>query len=169
MLIRALTPEQGEEFQELNDENLDNTLNDEQIFAALDFILEVLKYAITKNEKNPRQKNKRYNGWPNVRYYKAKIKKNYFLVIQEEEAVYLGVLDPYYDLDKAVKKPLKDARFGSNIEQNDKLEVLLKEVATECDTLIQELVPKEKKLIREPKDPQGYRTGIGTKKDVGKE
>ncbi|CAG8552204.1 21450_t:CDS:2, partial [Gigaspora rosea] len=56
--------------------------------------------------------------------------------------------------EQAVKKPLKDARFGSNIEQNDKLEVLLKEVATECDTLIQELVPKEKKLIREPKDPQ---------------
>ncbi|RIB21463.1 hypothetical protein C2G38_2176505 [Gigaspora rosea] len=47
---RVLMPEQGKEFQEIINENLDNTLNDKQILVVLNFILEVLEYIITRRE-----------------------------------------------------------------------------------------------------------------------
>ncbi|RIB26297.1 hypothetical protein C2G38_2163688 [Gigaspora rosea] len=73
-------------------------------------------------------------------------RQNYFLLTQEEEVVYLSVLDAYYDLDEPVEEPLEDAAFGSNVEQEDELEVLLNEV----NALIQELVPGEKETAQEP-------------------
>ncbi|RIB24652.1 hypothetical protein C2G38_639009 [Gigaspora rosea] len=50
MLTRTLTLEQGEELQELINENLGDPLDDEQIPVALDFILEVLIYIITRDK-----------------------------------------------------------------------------------------------------------------------
>ncbi|CAG8674550.1 7472_t:CDS:2, partial [Gigaspora rosea] len=49
MLIRALTLKQGKELQEQIDKNFDGPLDDEQIPAALNIILEALKYIITKD------------------------------------------------------------------------------------------------------------------------
>ncbi|RIB26667.1 hypothetical protein C2G38_2162799 [Gigaspora rosea] len=301
MLIGALTPEQGEEFQEIIDENLGDTLNDKQIPAALDFILEVLEYIITRGEeadyhersdidyatkvakinhkstKCYQEPTKQYhtyetdsselemiescreeivedlyerekegindkkndyekllqkegrNHWngpmlgpedlfmnPNKdvprkilagvededsifgsydkdkmdgfeRYYQGRTILGKDEIVEgrdkvnesedhaemnnascdeydqkmgtvpmepeeiiEEEAMYLSVLDAYYDLDEPVEELLEDAGFGSNIEQKDELEVLLKEVTTKCDALIQELVPGEKETAQEP-------------------
>ncbi|RIB20708.1 hypothetical protein C2G38_2035016 [Gigaspora rosea] len=76
--------------------------------------------------------------------------QNYFLMTQEEEAVYLGVLDTYYDLDEPVEVPLVDAEFGPNEKQENGLKVLLKEVATECDALVRKLAPREKEPIQKP-------------------
>ncbi|RIB08646.1 hypothetical protein C2G38_2211142 [Gigaspora rosea] len=67
--------EQSEELQKIINKNICGPLYDEQIPAALDFILEVLEYVITKDKKDPRQEDKKYSGRPDVRYYKAEIKK----------------------------------------------------------------------------------------------
>ncbi|RIB00844.1 hypothetical protein C2G38_2232722 [Gigaspora rosea] len=50
MLVRALTPEQSEELQEIIDKKFSGPLSDEQIPSALDFILQVLEHIITKDE-----------------------------------------------------------------------------------------------------------------------
>ncbi|RIB16271.1 hypothetical protein C2G38_2038717 [Gigaspora rosea] len=83
--------------------------------------------------------------------------QNYSLKAQVKEAIHLNiglpgltvtkVLDAYYNLDKTIEEPFNNAKFGSNEEQENELEVLLKEVATECNALVQKLAPIEKKPI----------------------
>ncbi|CAG8821635.1 41549_t:CDS:2, partial [Gigaspora margarita] len=46
------------------------------------------------------------------------------------------VLDAYYDLDETVEEPFDDAVFSFNKGQENELEVLLKEVSTEYDALV---------------------------------
>ncbi|KAF0457806.1 hypothetical protein F8M41_001148 [Gigaspora margarita] len=76
MLTRALTSEQSEELQEIINKNFYGSLHEEQIPAALDFILEVIEHIITKDEEYLIQKDKGYNERPCIRnYYEAKVKK----------------------------------------------------------------------------------------------
>ncbi|RIB24651.1 hypothetical protein C2G38_2168078 [Gigaspora rosea] len=63
--------------------------------------------------------------------------------------IYLDVLDTYYGLDE--EELFDDTEFVSNKEQENAFEVLLKEVATECDTLVQKLARGEKEPTREPR------------------
>ncbi|CAG8770272.1 889_t:CDS:2, partial [Gigaspora margarita] len=73
------------------------------------------------------------------------------------------VLDAYYDLDETVEEPFDNAVFGFNEEQKNELEVLLKEVSTECDALVQKLTPKKKEPIKEP----GGKINVRNNKDEG--
>ncbi|RIB20016.1 hypothetical protein C2G38_2035597 [Gigaspora rosea] len=50
-----------------------------------------------------------------------------------------------------MEEPFNNAKFGSNKKQKNGLEVLLKEVKTKCDTLIQKLAPIGKEPIHEPR------------------
>ncbi|KAF0449636.1 hypothetical protein F8M41_002454 [Gigaspora margarita] len=63
----------------------------------------------------------------------------------------LLVLDAYYELDEIIEEPFDDAEFGSNEEQENGLEVLLKEVAAKCNTLIRNWL-LEKKPNQEPRE-----------------
>ncbi|KAF0520227.1 hypothetical protein F8M41_016451 [Gigaspora margarita] len=49
----------------------------------------------------------------------------------------IEVPDAYYDFDKTVEKPFYNTIFGFNKKQENKLEIFLKEVSTECNTLVQ--------------------------------
>ncbi|RIB03721.1 hypothetical protein C2G38_2224206 [Gigaspora rosea] len=60
------------------------------------------------------------------------------------------ILDIYYNLDELIEKTLDIVKFGTNEEQKNILEVLLKEIATEY-TLMQKLASREKESIREPR------------------
>ncbi|CAG8518997.1 32773_t:CDS:2, partial [Gigaspora margarita] len=92
---------------------------------------------------------------------------------QEEEAAHLDVdlpgltvtevLDAYYDLDETVEETYNDAEFDSNEVQKNKFEVLLKEVTTEYDALIQKLALEKKEPIQET------RAKINTNKDRKKD
>ncbi|KAF0457807.1 hypothetical protein F8M41_001149 [Gigaspora margarita] len=73
------------------------------------------------------------------------------------------VLDAYYDLDETVEEHFNDAVFGFNEEQENGLEVLLKEVSAECDALVQKLTPKKKESIQEP----GGEINVRNNKDEG--
>ncbi|RIB21462.1 hypothetical protein C2G38_2176504 [Gigaspora rosea] len=66
--------------------------------------------------------------------------------------MYFGALDAYYDLDKPVEELLEDAGFGSNVEQEDELEVFLKEI------MLTESNPKNvaTNLIVEMKEARHY-------------
>ncbi|CAG8721907.1 22674_t:CDS:2 [Gigaspora margarita] len=83
-LARLLTPEQFVELQEVIDERFCNPLNDEQIPAALDFILKVTKDIITREkgvndlmqEKEYSSEDKGCNEWSGIDYGNgAKAKK----------------------------------------------------------------------------------------------
>lgn len=76
--------------------------------------------------------------------------QDYPLKVWEKEAIYIDVLDAYYDISKTIEKLSNDAKFDLNKEQENALEILHKEVAAECDALIQKLAPREKKPTREP-------------------
>ncbi|RIB18465.1 hypothetical protein C2G38_2184513 [Gigaspora rosea] len=232
MLIRALTLKQGKELQEQIDKNFDGPLDDEQIPAALNIILEALKYIITKGEKE-----KDYFEWSDI---ETEIKKAEYKIVSEMKSEEFNqgkekkVEDVYIELREIVdskvqpatnlkielqtlptrpkakvitrplmreilkggimledplikysrlclqfmdekvnefrgiikKKEYKGRQYeivskkGIEIDEDENdtsfdSMVLLKEVATKCDTLIQELVTREKKLVLEPSDLQG--------------
>ncbi|KAF0561765.1 hypothetical protein F8M41_019384 [Gigaspora margarita] len=103
----------------------ENTLNDETKKTTnsetLEFILDVIEdYAyLTSNQ-------------------------DYSLIIQEEKAMYLGVLDAYYDLNKAIEEPFDNAIFDFNKEQENKLKVLLEEISAKYNALLQKLALKNR-------------------------
>ncbi|KAF0534276.1 hypothetical protein F8M41_010015 [Gigaspora margarita] len=60
------------------------------------------------------------------------------------------VLEAYYDFDETIKELFNDIKFNPNEKQENKLEVLLKKVATECNALIKKLASGKKKPSRNP-------------------
>ncbi|CAG8708621.1 25713_t:CDS:2 [Gigaspora margarita] len=79
------------------------------------------------------------------------------------------LLDAYYNLNKTVEEPFDDTVFGFNEEQENKLEVLLKEVSTKCDALVQKLTPKKKEPIEEPGGKINIRNNKDERVKVGME
>ncbi|KAF0559040.1 hypothetical protein F8M41_007014 [Gigaspora margarita] len=58
------------------------------------------------------------------------------------------VPDAYYDINETVGKPFNDIIFGFNKKQENELEVLLKEVFTECNILYKNWYLKRRNLSK---------------------
>ncbi|CAG8767249.1 5638_t:CDS:2, partial [Gigaspora margarita] len=125
MLTRALTPEQGEELQKIINKRFCGTLHDEQIPAALDFILEVLEYIITKGEEE-----NDYTEWSDIGTEVKKIYNKAFISYRK-----LAKLEHTYEMDDPY-----DASWYS--------EKLLKEVLNVCNALSREIVQKKEETTR---------------------
>ncbi|KAF0471948.1 hypothetical protein F8M41_025101 [Gigaspora margarita] len=94
------------------------------------------------------------------------------LNIDLTEPAITKVFVAYYNLDKTIEETYNSTKFDPNKVQKNKFEVLLKEVTTEYDALIQELPPKKKKQVQELHAPEmenideTYMVGSYYKKEV---
>ncbi|CAG8817958.1 29779_t:CDS:2, partial [Gigaspora margarita] len=134
--IRALTLEQGEELQERIDENFNGPLDDEQIPAALDFILEVLEYIITKGGEEIV-----YTKWSDVETKVKKVKRKAFRHYQRlAKKGHTYEMDDPYDASWYCRKDGKLEMVGKRRPQSNKTR---RKVPTNYKKIISEMESEE--------------------------